>query len=482
MKRRPLSLAVRLTVSIGAVITVVLLAFGWIIERSINNHFIQQDVDELNAVLQTLKHTIATLPDDDGPEALQATFANAISGHHNAQYRISTSTGEVIYSTPGSDLERFAKLSRLVDHIEIDTVGIWKGHDETYRGAVVQVSPDSRSGTKNLTIAVATGINFHLHYLESFRNYLRLVTVAAALIAIVFTWLAVHQGHAPIRRISREIGRIKSDQLHIRLVPDTVPAELVELAKSFNQMLDRLEDVFRRLSDFSGDIAHELRTPITNIKTQTEVALSQARSVEQYREILYSNLEEYDRMAKMVGDMLFLAQADNNLLKPELVAIDLEAEIRILFDFFGAWAEEREVVLELSGEAVSMLGDRLMIRRALSNLLSNAIRHTPDGETVAVLIKRTGTPDTETAKIRIKNPGPAIPGEHLPRIFERFYRPDSSRQRTGEGAGLGLAIAKSITEAHGGRITVTSNEQATTFEISFPISTAVVASPRCSGT
>lgn len=479
MKRSPASLALRLTVSIGAVITVVLLSFGWIIERSINNHFIQQDVDELNAVLQALKHTIVTLPSDVNPETLQATFANAISGHHNAQYRISTSTGSVIYSTPGSDLERFARISQPVDQIEVDTVGIWKDHDETYRGAVLRITDDSRTGTENLTIVVATGINFHLHYLESFRNYLRLITTVACLIAILFTWLAVHQGHAPIRRVSREIGRIKPDQLHIRLDDEAVPTELVELARSFNGMLDRLEDVFKRLSDFSGDIAHELRTPITNIKTQTEVALSQARSVEQYQEILYSNLEEYDRMAKMVGDMLFLAQADNKLLKPELVAIDLEAEIRMLFDYFGAWAEEGGVALDLTGKPVYMLGDRLMVRRALSNLLSNAIRYTPTGETVAVIFEET-TP-TGALKIRVQNPGPVIPAEHLPRIFERFYRPDSSRQRSGEGAGLGLAIAKSIVEAHGGRITVTSNEQATTFEISFPSSSAVAAMPGCSG-
>src|SRR3546814_10611943 len=120
--------------------------------------------------------------------------------------------------------------------------------------------------------------------------------------------------------------------------------------------------------------SHELRTPITNLKTQTEVALSQSRSVEQYREILYSNLEEYERMAKMVGDMLFLAQADNKLLKPELVKVDLEAEIRNLFDYFGVWAEERAVGLELVGEQVCVQGDRLMIRRALRNVLSNAIR------------------------------------------------------------------------------------------------------------
>ncbi|NYT85275.1 Cu(+)/Ag(+) sensor histidine kinase [Pollutimonas harenae] len=466
MKRRPASLAVRLTVSIGTVITVVLLSFGWVIERSINDHFIQQDVDELNAVVQALKHTLATLPPNDSSEALRGRLANAVSGHHNAQYRISTANGAVIYATPGSDLARFATIAQPVEQITIGTVGIWQDHGETFRGAVLRIAPDGLPGMAPLTIAVATGINFHLHYLESFRDYLRLITVFACLIAILATWLAVHQGHAPIRRISREIRSIRSDQLHIRLAADAVPTELVELATSFNQMLDRLEDVFKRLSDFSGDIAHELRTPITNIKTQTEVALSQARDVEQYREILYSNLEEYERMAKMVGDMLFLAQADNNLLKPELVTIDLDVEIRVLFDYFGAWAEERGVALELAGERVCMSGDRLMIRRALSNLLSNAIRYTPTGETVDVSLQATG----DVVKVRIQNPGPVIPAEHLPHIFERFYRPDASRQRNGEGAGLGLAIAKSIIEAHGGQIIVSSTAQWTTFEIISPAS------------
>lgn len=464
MIRRPASLALRLTVSIGAVIVTVLLAFGWIIERSINDHFIQQDVDELNAVVQALKHTIATLPPDTEPEQLRQRLANAVSGHHNAQYRITLDTGNQIYATPGSSLDQLTRVARPVSEVTIDTVGTWENEGETYRGAVLQTSSEGVPGSGVLTIAVATGINFHLHYLESFRNYLRVITILACLIAILSIWFAVHQGHAPIRRISREMRRIRSDQLHIRLEPDAVPAELVELAISFNGMLERLEDVFRRLSDFSGDIAHELRTPITNLKTQTEVALSQSRSVEQYREILYSNLEEYERMAKMVSDMLFLAQADNNLLKPELVKIDLDGEIRVLFDYFGAWAEEREVGLDVMGAKACILGDRLMIRRALSNLLSNAIRHSSAGGTVTVRFGVTAN----NAWINIQNPGPVIPAEHLVHIFERFYRPDASRQRSGEGAGLGLAIVKSIIEAHGGKITARSMPEATTFEIIAP--------------
>lgn len=247
-------------------------------------------------------------------------------------------------------------------------------------------------------------------------------------------------------------------------MPHAVPTELVGLAISFNGMLERLEDVFRRLSDFSGDIAHELRTPITNLKTQTEVALSQSRSVEQYREILYSNLEEYERMAKMVGDMLFLAQADNNLLKPELVEIDLEAEIKMLFDYFSAWAEEREVQLHAVGGPVLVRGDRLMIRRALSNLLSNAIRYAPRGRSVTVLLNLVA----DKASVCIANPGPIITPEHLTHIFERFYRPDSSRQRSSEGSGLGLAIVKTIVEAHGGRVSASSTADVTQFEVVFP--------------
>ena len=464
MKRRPTSLVVRLTVSIGMVITVVLLTFGWMIERSINDHFIQQDVDELNAVVDALRHTVAMLPPDVTSEELERRLTDAISGHHNAHYHISGESGIQIYASPGSDLERFSRIALPVEKVSVDTVGMWKDRDETLRGAVLWLDSDGFGDSKFLRLTVATGIDFHLRYLNSFRNHLRIVTVAACLIAILAIWFAVHQGHAPIRRISREIRRIGSDQLHTRLDPHAVPRELAELAGSFNEMLGRLEDVFKRLSAFSGDIAHELRTPITNLKTQTEVALSQARSIDQYREVLYSSLEEYERMGKMVADMLFLAQADNKLLKPELVKIDLEAEMRILFDYFSAWAEEKEVLLELKGEQVCMVGDRLMIRRALSNLVSNAIRYTPAGSSVTATL----SVDLENAKICIWNAGEPIPSEHLAHIFDRFYRPDASRQRSSEGAGLGLAITKSIIEAHGGKISVQSNEKGTTFNVLAP--------------
>ena len=273
-------------------------------------------------------------------------------------------------------------------------------------------------------------------------------------------WVAVRQGHIPLRRIITQIQKISTNQLHIRLSPASVPKELVNLAISFNEMLERMEEAFQRLSNFSADIAHELRTPVTALMTQTQVALSNARSIEQYREILYSNLEEYERMAQMIGDMLFLAQADNRLSKPNLSDIDLAIEVQALFDYYEAWAEERGVSLSLEGTA-KLSANRPMLQRALNNLLSNAIRHTLPGQTVQI---RLGAPNVDETCISVENPGVDIAPEHLPRLFDRFYRADPSRHRKDEGTGLGL----SIVDAHGGKIKVTSAGARTRFHITLP--------------
>jgi two-component system heavy metal sensor histidine kinase CusS len=267
-----------------------------------------------------------------------------------------------------------------------------------------------------------------------------------------------------VHELAQVAQGISANRLGERLPPESVPTELADLAISFNDMLERLEGSFRRLSDFSSDLAHELRTPISNLMTETQVAISKARSADQYREVLYSNLEEYERLARMIADMLFLAKADNGLIVPSSEMVDLAAETRELFGFYEAFAEEQGVSLILAG-AGSVGGDRLMIRRALSNLLSNAIRHTPRGGTVKVLVGQHSSGDIH---LSVDNPGEDIEPEHLPRLFDRFYRIDRSRQKASEGAGLGLAITKSIIEAHRGTIRISSAEGTTRFAIAFP--------------
>jgi len=191
--------------------------------------------------------------------------------------------------------------------------------------------------------------------------------------------------------------------------------------------------------------------------------MSRASSVDEYREILYSNMEEYESMAQMVGDMLFLEQQDSGTDRRETGLVDLAVEVQGLFDYYEGWADERGVTLALEGQA-SVTGDRLLLQRALGNLLSNAIRHAPEGASVSV---RLGMADG-TARIDVENPGTTIPAGDLPRIFDRFFRVDPSRQRSGEGAGLGLAIVKSIVDVHGGTISVVSDDAGTRFTVRLP--------------
>lgn len=192
--------------------------------------------------------------------------------------------------------------------------------------------------------------------------------------------------------------------------------EMADLATTLNEMLRRLKEEFDRLSEFSSDLAHELRTPINNLMTQTQVTLSQARSSEEYQDILASNAEEYQRLARMVADMLFLAKADHGLILPSTERIAVHDEAQALFDFYEALAEEKQVRLQLVG-AAEIVGDRLMLRRALSNLLSNAIRYTPPGEQVVVDIQG----DLHGTTVDVVNTGPSIDAQMIPRLFDRFF-------------------------------------------------------------
>lgn len=296
--------------------------------------------------------------------------------------------------------------------------------------------------------------------MASFKRTLWLFVAVAAALAGALGWAAVRRGLAPLQAIRQGAAGITASRLHYRLAVDSVPVELAALAQTLNDMLARLEDSFVRLKEFSSDLAHELRTPITNLMTETQVALTKARSADEYRDVLASNAEEYERLARMIGDMLFLAQADNGLIVPNREPVDLAREVRELFDFFDALAEEKSLQLSLSGSA-HISGDKVMLRRALANLLSNAIRHTPQAGSIRVRIER----ENGSTKLAIENSGEPIPTEHLSRLFDRFYRVDPSRHGSGEGAGLGLAITRSIIRAHGGEISVKSGLDGVCFEM-----------------
>jgi two-component system heavy metal sensor histidine kinase CusS len=460
---RPLSLTTRLTLLFAIAAAIVFPIFGWVISGEMEDHFEEGDTAELEIIADAVYEALAGVrsPSDFAP--VERRFDDILIGHHSASLYIASDDGRLVYAS-NAHLD-LSKISReITEPFEGDSIRLVSEAGTTYRVLVRRMGGDRPALADVHTIVVATPIDYHLTFLAEFRRTLWLMVVSGILVVSAMGWIAVRQGHAPLREIVNRMRLVSASEGAQAIPPESVPRELGDLAASFNEMLRRVDESFKRLTNFNADIAHELRTPITNLMTQTQVSLSRARTVDEYREILYSNMEEYERMAQMVGDMLFLAQQDNGGSRRESTEVDLAAEVRSLFDYYEGWAEERGVSLALEGTA-RVVGDRLLLQRALGNLLSNAIRHTPAGGTVDV---RLSSAD-DAVTIGVENPGIPIPSEDLPKIFDRFFRVDPSRQRRGEGAGLGLAIVESIVEVHDGTIDVASDEKSTRFLITLPV-------------
>ncbi len=433
--------AVSLLFALGA--AVVLLGLGWVVHRAVDGHFREMDVHEMEGKLSLLQ----ALFSKSGDRPMLATqMDDALVGHHHLAVTVRGPGGEVWF--------RYGRVELPPDLPAGE--GMWSDGRQEFR---VLVEPLADANGVVHGAAVALDISHHSHFLESFHVTLAAAVALAALLTAALGWAATRAGLKPLREAAQLATRLSASSLGERLPVGGAPAEIAALSAAFNAMLGRLEESFARLSAFSSDIAHELRTPVSNLMTQTQVALSRARSEAEYREVLASNLEEYERLARMTGDMLFLAQADNRLITPRREAVDLAQEARRVAEFYEALAAESGVVLAVEGEA-RIQGDRLMLQRALSNLLSNALRHTVQGGGVTIRLAEEG----DVARVTVENPG-EIPPERLPHLFDRFYTGDPARRASGEGAGLGLAITRSIVEAHGGEISAASAAGVTRFEM-----------------
>lgn len=462
MMRRA-SITLRLTSLFAAVSATVLLGLGYMIGETVQRHFEEQDRMVLTGKLELARHALSAITSPAELEALPLHLGDALVGHHDLSIVVRGPRGQALFTTPHADFPP-ALLSppSAVTEPSQERLVIWGRDDRIFRGLASSV-PIALREWSPVTVAVAADISHHVEFLAGFRKTLWWVVGVAVLLSALLGWAATRYGLVPLRDITRISREVSIDRLNERLRVDAVPMELKETATAFNDMLARLEDSFRRLTDFASDIAHELRTPISNLMTQTHVTLAQARTVENYREVLYSNAEEFDRLARMISDMLFLAKADHGLIVPQREPVDLAREVSELIEFYGVSAHDKNVTLRLDGTG-GVAGDRLMLRRAIGNLLSNAIRHTPRGGTVHVALQKSD----EATSVSVENPGADIAPEHLPRLFDRFYRADPSRQSSNEGAGLGLAITQSIVQAHGGRIEVKSSGGMTRFTTVFP--------------
>jgi two-component system heavy metal sensor histidine kinase CusS len=298
--------------------------------------------------------------------------------------------------------------------------------------------------------------------------YLRSTVIALPLLLMligIVAWWLVQRGLAPLQQFSRVAAKVTTQDLTHRLSVDNLPQELAELAQGINFMLHRLDGGVQQLSQFSDDLAHELRAPLTNLMGKAQVTLSRERPPEEYKSVLESSTEEMERLARIVSDMLFLAQVSHPAARVSFEAVSLGDEARRVMELFALSAEDKQLALSLHGDAW-VHGDRLMIQRAISNLLSNAIRHSPQASNISLRVQT----HPQHVSLSVGNLGAGIEAQHLPNLFERFYRVDSSRARSEGGTGLGLAIVRSIMTLHQGQAEVSSRSGGfTLFRLVFPL-------------
>lgn len=307
------------------------------------------------------------------------------------------------------------------------------------------------------------------HEIADLRLTFFLLGPAVLLITSLGAWLLAGKALKPVARITRAVRRINAENLSERLPVANNQDEISELTATFNQMLDDLENAFRRIKQFSGDASHELRTPLTILRGETEVALRWAKEPEEFRKALASNMEEISRMGRIIEDLLTLAKSESGdlpLIPTEFSFSDL---IQELYLQGRALAEPKQIGVNLQlqvAEEIMLRGDELRLRQMFLNLLGNAIKYTPSGGRIDIAV----TMDRGFAILSITDTGVGIPTEHLPHIFDRFYRIDEARNREDGGTGLGLSIVKWIVDVHHGRIEVRSTPgKGSTFTVILPL-------------
>ncbi|WP_305045235.1 sensor histidine kinase [Geoalkalibacter sp.] len=304
---------------------------------------------------------------------------------------------------------------------------------------------------------------------------LLLISFPLPLAALAFGgWFLADRALAPVENISRTMAQINTENLSRRLPEADQHSEIGRLVQNFNRMLEQLESSFHRLRQFAADASHELRTPLTVLRGETEVALRWTKNPEEFRGILESNLEEIDRMSRIIEDLLLLAKSEAGQTPMTIKQVNLNLLLQELALQGKILGENKGIAVSLKlpeNLEVQVRGDELRLHQMFLNLLSNGIKYTPTGGRVDLLLRVEGN----QAVIEVRDTGVGMAPEHLQRIFDRFYRIDRSRSLE-SGAGLGLSIVKWIVEAHQGQISVTSTPgEGSCFQVRLPLAAASAA-------
>src|SRR6185369_3359473 len=428
------------------------------VERE-ENGFIDDDIIDLQNIV-TVYHTAPRLLQEEIElEGKEKNFPK--------YFRVQDRQGNLLGESPRME-ERIPVTNFPLpsEFLTTPTAGVkWKDNrDRTLLLKTVWFEDDSKEKNR-YKIQMALDVTPQETVLANYRQMMAIALVLGILSSAVICIFIIRRGMRPLVKITETTQRISASRLHERIAALRWPKELTPLAVAFDDMLDRLEDSFSRLSRFSADLAHELRTPINGLMGTAEVILSKERTPEEYRNVLETSLEEYARLSRLIDRLLFLARATNREIRIEKLPLDVSRELARIHELFRPMAEEQGVEIIISGEG-TIHAERDLFGRAVSNLLANALQHTPPGGKITL----AGTHVSEhLAEVRVSDTGEGIPPEHLAMIFDRFHRVDSARSRSTGGVGLGLAIVKSIMDLHGGTVTVESSpNQGTTFVLAFP--------------
>lgn len=290
---------------------------------------------------------------------------------------------------------------------------------------------------------------------------------ASLALASIGGWFMARKSLRPVNDITTAARRITAKNMGEKIEVTNPKDEVGRLAETFNDMIFRLNNSFRQVSQFTSNASHELRTPLTILRGEMEVALRSRRTSEEYKEVITSGLEEVEKLSQMVEELLLLSKADHGELRLNISDVSLHNLLESMYDNARILASGKGIAITTHiGEQVYIQGDEMRLRQLLLNLIDNAIKYTPYGGKVALSLGK----DREYAYITVKDTGVGIAKEDHGRIFERFYRVDKSRSREIDGTGLGLAICKWITDAHGGFISVASEiNKGSTFTVTLPL-------------
>ncbi|KFX64640.1 heavy metal sensor histidine kinase [Paraburkholderia fungorum] len=322
----------------------------------------------------------------------------------------------------------------------------------------------AREDGSEVEVIAAHPMTQEMRMLAAYRNRIVLATLTGMLAATLLAYYVLRRTFRPVREIATRAAQISPASLSVRLDSEAAPLELRQLTHAFNAMLDRLADGFQRLSQFSADLAHEIRTPVGALIGQTQVTLAKTRDADEYQQVLESNLEELNRLSHIAENILFLAHADHAALSIEREPVDLRDELVRIADYFEGPADERGMRFTVEAMGIAS-ANPMLCRRAINNLVVNAVRYGAND----TVVRLSGTQDEQGATVVVENDGAPIPDEQLNRLFDRFYRADAARSAFTESSGLGLAIVRAIMHLHGGTARVVCPVPGVVrFELRFP--------------